>query len=204
MKRTILLNGEPLELGTEPTSIGELVRGLYSSGVLQGDVIKSINYGDKNLLLAEQGVDLPLPNGVLELQTVPAFAIIIEVMGDARALLSEIETELSGSVEAIRVYGGGGVIEPLKKSADLLLVLMELLSSLDEFLDRWSMSEVNIGFSSFKTRLADALGGLVRFQELQDWSCLADLLEYELIPLLQELAEHLRESIEKLNHIYNQ
>lgn len=204
MKRTIFLNGEPLELGTEPTSVSELVKGLYSSGLLQGDVIRSVNHGDKNLLLADQGVDFPLPDGMLELETVPAFAIITEVMGDARGLLAEIETELSMSVEAIRVYGGGGAIEPLKRSADLLLVLTELLSSLDEFLGRWSMSEFDIGFSSFKTRLAEALGGLVRFQEVQDWSCLADLVEYELIPLLHDLAENLRESAEKLNHTYNQ
>ncbi|HDH96324.1 MAG TPA: hypothetical protein ENF73_01190 [Proteobacteria bacterium] len=198
MSRTVILNGEPVELDLNAESISDFIKGLYASGLLNGEVLRSIRSNGEELLIKEHIADQPLPNGTIELESAPAQKVIVEVLNDARELGEELVVELMNVVEAIRVHGPAEASEPLKRSAELLLTLTGLFSSIDEFLDRWKLTQLGVGFTSFRMRLVDILADLLKAQEAQDWVAVADLIEYELDPALSDLHDRINDTVSKI------
>jgi len=203
MSRTVLLNGAPVQLEFEAGNLTDLLENMYASGTLKGEIVRSIKFEDENLLLADRLVDQPLPDGTLEVESVPAWSIILEALSEAEELRGELKADLTSAVESIRVHGSSEASEPLKRSADLLLILVELFSSIDEFAARWPLMGLDVGFTAFRTKLAEVLRDLLEAQEVQNWVELADLIEYELIPTLSELHDQLEDSTSKIKSLHD-
>ena len=199
MNRTILVNGNPVTIDFEAENVTELIKGLYSSGHLKGEVVRAVRFEGENLLLADQTMERTLPEGTLELETVPAEVIVFEILKDANEIRADLVKELMDAVEKIRIYGSEEAASSLKRSADLMLLVVSLFSSLDEFLKSWPVGDIELGFSAFKDDITGVMRRFLELMEAQSYGELADLIEYELVPILEELNDSLEQTANKLN-----
>ncbi len=130
-------------------------------------------------------------------------AAIKNSIGDAKQVVKELADVFTERIQPLRQEESERVFNDLTQNIYDLQCLMEFISELKEgmrFYDGFGLppdpiSSDNAGLKLFKEMLAS--------MESRDWIMLADLIEYELSPLLMQEEDWLQKLDEKLVHYGN-
>ena len=128
------------------------------------------------------------------------FAAIKNSIGDARQVVQELADVFTERIQPLRLEESEAVFNDLTQNIYDLQGLMEFLKELKEGMDFYEgfslptdpISSNNNGLNLFKEMLAS--------MESRDWVMLADLIEYELSPMLMNQSEWLGKLDEKLEN----
>lgn len=128
-------------------------------------------------------------------------AAIKNSITDARQVVQELAQVFTKSIQPLRLEESEAVFNDLSQNIYDLQGLMEFLSELKNGMDFYE------GFSLPTDPISSNDNGLNLFKEMltsmesRDWIMLADLIEYELSPLLMNQSEWLGKLDEKLENI---
>ena len=128
-------------------------------------------------------------------------AAIKNSITDARQVVQELAQVFTKSIQPLRLEESEAVFNDLSQNIYDLQGLMEFLSELKNGMDFYE------GFSLPTDPISSNDDGLNLFKEMlasmesRDWIMLADLIEYELSPLLMNQSEWLGKLDEKLENI---
>ena len=128
-------------------------------------------------------------------------AAIKNSITDARQVVQELAQVFTKSIQPLRLEESEAVFNDLSQNIYDLQGLMEFLSELKNGMDFYE------GFSLPTDPISSNDNGLNLFKEMltsmesRDWIMLADLIEYELSPMLMNQSEWLGKLDEKLENI---
>ncbi len=133
-------------------------------------------------------------SGTQELQLLNA---IRDGIDGTREVVAEISERLLDSAGRLRVEQSESTFSRLSQDIENLSHLMEFIQELKRGIEQLknigSRVDVSMGSMSCWDRLLDVLKEMLQTFEHQDWIMLADLIQYELHPLLSDGEKNLSE-----------
>lgn len=188
----IIVNGESRDLTTEGiNTFKELMDRIESDLVVYPDVVTRIFLNEEEL---DEGQEIGFGNSKLDdiaslaLETANSLALTYQSLSDAQDYLPKLSEIFENSAKLIR---GGNLQEGLYDASEALDVIAAFSQILDSIRTAFQMdfSKVTID----EINLLDKLNKLNRYANEvleatkdENWTLFADLIEYELSPLLYE------------------
>lgn len=125
----------------------------------------------------------------IEIKTMPITQMASEMVKELDKVL---ELLAKGGKEVAELFRQGSDFEALDMYQDFLQVLQDLMGILNVFRQEGLVSEIPSLQASIET-LSNLFSELMDAQEQEDWILLADLLEYDLLPHLEEWKNVIKE-----------
>ena len=120
----------------------------------------------------------------LEIQTAHPFALVLEGLESANELINSITESLEGAASQLRLGEQAAFSQLFINAVDNLLSVMRFFS-----LTRAHLQERAEPLGIYESKLKDQLDALFQAQQLEDSVLMADIMEYELIPIFKEWDE---------------
>lgn len=138
----------------------------------------------------------------VELETRKVLDLAVEGLTDAQDVIPAITADLKESVKLLRVGEIEGGVEMLHESVQMMDWYVELVHAIEAVFHankpwlRQKYPENTVNGEEFKTfqsktALMDKFSDLEQYQEAQDYGSVADLMEYDILPIVEEWGEEL-------------
>ncbi|MBI2566367.1 MAG: hypothetical protein HYV63_04965 [Candidatus Schekmanbacteria bacterium] len=181
-------NGKDMILPSGAKTVGDVLRHIESGTAgttvtqlfLDGNVV---DLGDR-IVVESLGVD---DVELLDVRTQDVASMVTRNLGHAREYLKRFPSGLAQLARHLRLSNMAAAAAELTDVVEALQWFLDLFSGL-EVLAGGNLAAVSVGgqpLSEFVGELRDFLTESLRAQEAQDWVLLADLLEYEVLPLFE-------------------
>ena len=119
---------------------------------------------------------------------IEAIAVAIR---DGQKYIKDLAKDLEKCAQTLRVEHSRGVFTTIANNIESLKALMEFGEELRNSLARTSGIDVRIESILPKDDFLNVFQAIVAAFEARDWVALADLIQYELLPLIQRSSEEL-------------
>ena len=183
----ILLNGQEKEFKGSWKSVPGLVRSFYESGRFPDELITELKVN---------GIDVPLDSPLdicseqehsIEFSTITGQKALAECNRESNSQADRLLEMLEKSVERFR---SGTEAEAHAGFVECVTALMHLVNFLQDIegiksivlKNHEDFPTVGLNIRAFQ----ELMGEIIRAQEESDWVMLADLMEYELSPMIRE------------------
>lgn len=191
----ITINQETIVLNTDGlTNFAELFQRLMDQHVGQGNVIISVKLNQENLD-EEKMKDLasiPLSRiDQLELQTTNVLHLVLDGTEKINQLIEQLVPAMEETADKFRTQPEEEANLFFRECLDGLMEIVEFVENFEKATGIDFSQETIQGarVSDRQTRLLEVSNQLHDAQQQKDWVMLADLLEYELTPIMQEWLE---------------
>lgn len=187
----IMVNGRVVDYMGGEANLEDLLVKLSKTSLPKDHLISSVNVNGKlyTELYPGQSREIPISKiSDLQLTTVSLREFAEASVKDAPSIINRIAEHCRATAESFRLYDE---VEANQKYADLLEALRMLVHFIDNVRNvlNWNFTSMNYQGDPVSVRwdrFMQLVNELKTAQEDGDWLMLADLIEYEIIPLLED------------------
>jgi hypothetical protein len=191
----VRVNGVAQEIPGPWASVPEFVAAFYACGRFPGEMITAIHVGGAAAALDDAVRRLDGPVAPIEVATMPGLEVLLDAAAAIRTELGDLSRMLRDGAGKYRLATEAQAhttfldcVERLGKAAHIArnLVVLGNITDLGYPVD---------GLVPDEPALEAVMGEMIASQEQSDWMMLADLMEYELAPLLDHWRERLEAAV---------
>ena len=186
----LLVNGKACELSTVTPTYGELMKQLSVQLSEGGSTIVQVNIDgvDVTGLHVEELMQLSLQEiGQISLTTGYPEQLALDTLATAEEWVARLIEEIEITADFLRVGEEVDANTSLTRFTDGFQLFTLALQKIETVVQRDGKQEDIMGLvGQFRERITVVLDEIITTQNNQDWIMLADLLEYELMPILED------------------
>lgn len=187
----IMVNGRVMDYMGGEANLEDLLVKLSKTALPKDHLISSVNVNGKlyTELYPGQSREIPISKiSDLQISTVSLKEFAEASIKDAPSIINRIAEHCRATAESFRLYDE---VEANQKYADLLEALRMLVHFIDNVRSvlSWNFTSMNFHGDPVSVRwdrFMQLVNELKTAQEDGDWLMLADLIEYEIMPLLED------------------
>lgn len=179
----VLLNGKQVAMAAVEGSVADLVRTFYSTGDEPGQMITEIRVNGEPMPL-DSTERIVSQETTVEMVSLPTEVVSEHVLGEIRNAVAALVEEVNQGAACFRSGSESEAHSRFSRCAGSLLDIYEMAQDL-EMLRVLTKPGGADEMPAFPTDALDlVIAEIVATQEEGDWVLLADLMEYELLPVL--------------------
>ncbi|MBC8478714.1 hypothetical protein H8D51_04140 [bacterium] len=198
----LMVNGKTCELAAVTSTYGELMKQLSLQLSEGGSTIVQVEIDGVDLtgVHEEELMQLPVAEiGRLVLTTGYPEQVALDTLKTAKEWVGRLIEEIEKTADLLRVGDEVEANNSLTRFTDGFQLFSLALQKVETVVQRGGEQErLSSAIGTFRDRITVVLDEIITTQGNQDWIMLADLLEYELMPILEDWQDVSRQLEEQL------
>lgn len=198
----LMVNGKTCELAAVTSTYGELMKQLSLQLSEGGSTIVQVEIDGVDLtgVHEEELMQLPVAEiGRLVLTTGYPEQVALDTLKTAEEWVGRLIEEIEKTADLLRVGDEVEANNSLTRFTDGFQLFSLALQKVETVVQRGGEQErLSSAIGTFRDRITVVLDEIITTQGNQDWIMLADLLEYELMPILEDWQDVSRQLEEQL------
>jgi hypothetical protein len=196
----ITIDGEEVVLGSEPGDFKSLMEHLESEHVPPGRVVTVLRLNQEFLTEEQETAFGARPISdieTLEIETSPADDLAIETLMDYQDYLPKLSEQLERCAKEFRGGDSRKAFALFGSSVEFIAAFIEILDYIRKtfLIDYATIQCGDKTMMALNLRMHELSAEILQSSEKTDWPHLADLLDYEMSPLLYEWMAEIPELI---------